>query len=257
MLDIPPRIRRVLTVAAAGGLIFIIIGSLATGSAQQIGLDKLIHGTGYALLGLLTVLGLPPIWYLPALIGIVGAGIGLEFAQKTVIAGRSFELDDVVANSTGLVIGMCAGFLLRMLWRYVGGEMAARAERKRLRRYADGQVIFKQGDPSHCFYIIRRGAVEILVTKDGAEISIARASRGEVLGEMGVIENLPRSATAVARGKTVLYRLERSDLEPSDDTEEHPAMIVARTLAARLRTTTLQVAITSSAVSPTSPEFER
>ncbi len=239
-MDIPPRIRRVLTVAAAGGLIFIIIGSLATGSARQIELDKLIHSTGYALLGLLVVLGLSPIWYLPALVGIAGAGVGLEFAQKAVIAGRSFDTGDVIANTTGLVIGMCAGFLIRMLWRYIGSELAAKAERKKLRRYADGQLIFRQGEDSHCFYIIRRGIVEILMNKDGADVSIARVGRGEVVGEMGVIEDLPRSATAVSRGKTVLYRLERADLEPADGTDEHPAMIVARTLAARLRTSTLE-----------------
>lgn len=235
MPDIPPRIRLVLTIAALGGLVFIVMGSLAAAGRQQIGLDKLIHGTGYALLGMLIVMGLPPRWYLPALAGIIAAGVGLEFAQRRLLPGRSFELADVLANSTGLLLGMGAGFLARRLWVYLGGELAAFAESRRLQRFADGDVVFRQGDASDCLYLIRHGRVEILVRLDGVDSPIASAGPGEAVGEMGVIENLPRSATAIARGETVLYRLERADLEERVGDQEHPALGIARVLAARLR----------------------
>lgn len=242
MLDIPPRLRLVLTIAALGGLVFIVMGSLAVPGHQQVGLDKLIHGTGYALLGVLIVMGLPPVWYLPALLGVVGAGVGLEFAQKNLIVGRSFELADVVANATGLAVGMCAGFLVRRVWGYVGGELAAFAERRRVRKLADGEVLFRQGDASDCCYLIRTGRVEILVRQDGADVPLASAGPGEAVGEMGVIENLPRSATAIARGETLLYRLEHADLEEKISGHEHPALGLARILAARLRAANAQLA---------------
>lgn len=186
---------------------------------------------------MLVVVGLPPRWYLPALVGIVAAGVGLEFAQKRMLPGRSFELADVAANSTGLILGMCAGFLARMLWAYVGGELAAFAERRRVRRCADGECLFRQGEASDCLYLIRQGRVEIRVD----EKPIASAGADEAVGEMGVIENLPRSATAIARGPVVLYRLERADLEEKIGDQEHPALGIARVLAARLRAVTAQL----------------
>ncbi len=237
MPDIPPRLRLVFTVAAFGGLIFIGMGSLAAAGEAQIRLDKIIHGVGYLLLGMLVVMGLPPRWYLPALLGIVAAGVGLEFAQKRMLPGRSFEVADVVANSTGLLIGMCVGFLARMLWAYVGGELAALADRRRVRRCTDGECIFRQGEASDCLYLIRHGRVEIFV--DGKPI--AHAGSGETVGEMGLIENLPRSATAIASGSAVLFRLDREDFEQSVGDHEHPALGVARVLAARLRVATSHV----------------
>lgn len=242
MLDIPPRLRLVLTIAALGGLVFIVMGSLASAGGQQVGLDKVIHGAGYGLLGVLIVMGLPPIWYLPAMFGVVGAGVGLEFAQKRLLPGRFFEMEDVVANSTGLLVGMCVGFLARLLWGYVGSELATVAERRRLRRFGDGQVLFREGDGSDCFYLIRKGRVEILVRREGADVPLATAGQGEAVGEMGVIENLPRSATAIARGETVLYRLDHSDLEEKVGDQTHPALGLARVLAARLRAANARLA---------------
>lgn len=241
MKDIPPKLRLVLCIAALGGLIFIIMGSLAAPSQQQIALDKVVHGTGYALLGLLVVMGLPPVWYGPALAGIAAAGLGLEYAQKSLLPGRSFDFEDAQVNSVGLLVGAGVGFLLRVLWGYVGGELSAMAERKRLRQFREGRVLFRQGDPSDCFYLIRKGRVEIFVRRDGAEVSLATLGVGEVVGEMGVIEGVPRSATAVVRGLATLYRMERSDLEEKVGDNEHPALTIARVLTARLRAVNAQL----------------
>ena len=135
MFDIPPRIRLVLAVAAVGGLLFIAMGSLAAGTSQQIQLDKLVHGTGYAMLGLLVVLALPPVWYLPALFGIVLAGGCLEIAQGMVLKGRDADWMDALVNAKGLAIGACFGFLIRLTWNYIRKDMAATADRKRMRSF--------------------------------------------------------------------------------------------------------------------------
>lgn len=235
MRDIPPRIRLLLTVAAAGGFVFILMGSLASGDQQQIHLDKLIHGTGYALLGVLVIMGLPFRWYLPALIGIALAGIALEFAQKLAIAGRSFELDDMIVNSVGLVTGALLGFVLRQLWGFVRDELVEMADRKRLEHFEAGEVIFRENDPSDCLYVIRSGDIRLSRASHGAELEIGRASAGEVLGEMGVIQQCPRFATATVLEPVELYRMEASELTTTEEGRSHPAWPVLRTLAQRLR----------------------
>ncbi len=60
------------------------------------------------------------------------------------------------------------------------------------------EYIFKDGDPGHCAYIIESGIVEVLYDRDGAEIVIATLSKGEIIGELSLIDQLPRITSARA-----------------------------------------------------------
>ena len=61
------------------------------------------------------------------------------------------------------------------------------------------EVIFKQGDFAHSMFDIVSGSVGVFVSYGGEnETRLTVLKRGEFLGEMGLIENYPRSATAVA-----------------------------------------------------------
>lgn len=53
-------------------------------------------------------------------------------------------------------------------------------------------------------FIIQQGEVAIIATINGVEKEIETRRRGEFFGEMALLESLPRSATAVARGDTRL-----------------------------------------------------
>jgi CRP-like cAMP-binding protein len=234
--DIPPRLRLLITIAAIGGFIFIVMGTLAGNDQHMVSLDKLVHAVGYALLGILIVMGLPPVWYLPALVAIAGAGVGLEFAQKAVMPTRKFELFDMLANTGGLLAGMCAGFLIRGVWGYVQAELEALAQRRRLVRVQEGTTIFAEGDPSDCFYMIMEGHIRVIVDSDSAAPrEIAILGPGQMLGEMGVVDDEPRSATAIASAPCVLYRVDRDLLHPVPGETVHPATAIARALSARLR----------------------
>jgi CRP-like cAMP-binding protein len=62
-----------------------------------------------------------------------------------------------------------------------------------------GDIIFRQGDPGDCMYDIQSGQVDIYVNYGGEqEKKIAQLFNGELFGEMGVLDDSPRSATAVA-----------------------------------------------------------
>ena len=57
-----------------------------------------------------------------------------------------------------------------------------------------GQTIFKQGDVADALYVVRVGVVRV----EQAGVVLAYKGRGEVIGEMGVLENKPRTATCIA-----------------------------------------------------------
>ncbi len=60
------------------------------------------------------------------------------------------------------------------------------------------EYIFKDGDPSECAYIIESGMVEILLDHGGDELVIATLSKGDILGEISLIDRLPRIGSARA-----------------------------------------------------------
>lgn len=60
------------------------------------------------------------------------------------------------------------------------------------------EFIFREGDPGDCAYIIESGMVEVALDKDGRKLVMATLTKGDILGEMAIIDRLPRSASARA-----------------------------------------------------------
>jgi CRP-like cAMP-binding protein len=66
------------------------------------------------------------------------------------------------------------------------------------RRFNHGDVLFRQGDSSDCVLRLVSGSVEILREVGDSTIVLGQVHAGQFVGEMGVIERRPRSATARA-----------------------------------------------------------
>ena len=64
--------------------------------------------------------------------------------------------------------------------------------------FAEGKVLFRERDTPDCVFRLLSGAVDILRELDGEPILLGRVGAGQFIGEMGVVENRPRSATARA-----------------------------------------------------------
>lgn len=67
--------------------------------------------------------------------------------------------------------------------------------------YADGEVIFSQGDPAADMYVIVSGLVRIERTRGGQSLELAMLGPGDFFGEMGLFAPGPRMAGAVAVGE--------------------------------------------------------
>ncbi|MGD0087894.1 MAG: ATP-binding protein [Verrucomicrobiota bacterium] len=81
------------------------------------------------------------------------------------------------------------------------------------RQFAAGQEIFREGDPGDGVHVIRDGLVEIAHLTDLQEHRVfSRLGPGDIFGEMAVIEDLPRSATATAVKDTQIYFIPRDEM---------------------------------------------
>ena len=72
----------------------------------------------------------------------------------------------------------------------------------RRQTFPDGAVIFREGEVSDAAYLLISGVVKVVQDYETPhEKTIALVGKGEYFGEMGAIDNSPRSATAVAKGE--------------------------------------------------------
>ncbi|MGB1025204.1 MAG: cyclic nucleotide-binding domain-containing protein [Rhodospirillaceae bacterium] len=70
-----------------------------------------------------------------------------------------------------------------------------------------GDVLFNEGEAGDCAYYIQSGMIEISRQMGSAEVVIATEEEGGIVGEMALIDNKPRSATARAVEDTTLLRV--------------------------------------------------
>jgi CRP-like cAMP-binding protein len=66
----------------------------------------------------------------------------------------------------------------------------------RIKKFAAQEVIFRPGDPSACAYVIKAGQVEILKDFPDHPVRLALLGPGQIFGEMGLVDESPRSLAA-------------------------------------------------------------
>lgn len=102
-------------------------------------------------------------------------------------------------------------------------QLAMRVSR---RHCSAGQILFKAGDPGSTYYIIQEGDVTISVPgPTGQAITLALLGPGDAFGELALLDEAPRSATATVTRDAQLLALQRSDF--MDVIEHEPAALAA------------------------------
>lgn len=101
-------------------------------------------------------------------------------------------------------------------------------------RFQAGDLIFAAGEPGDVMYVVQQGTVEI---RQNNTRLLACVGPGEVVGEMALIDQGPRSATAVAASDCTLVPV--NERQFTYLVQEHPyfALRVMRVLVERLRQT--------------------
>jgi signal transduction histidine kinase len=89
-------------------------------------------------------------------------------------------------------------------------ELATLRQAAKERSFAAGQEVFKEGDPGDGVYVVKEGMVQISALVAGVErVVFSRILPGDFFGEMSLIDNQPRSATASAEQPSELYFVPR------------------------------------------------
>lgn len=86
------------------------------------------------------------------------------------------------------------------------------------RSVSAGHVIFREGQKADSAYNLQSGTVEILKQGPGANVVVTRLEPGALFGEMALIDDAPRSATAMAATDVTLVPVERAvfDAKPAE-----------------------------------------
>jgi MFS family permease len=71
-----------------------------------------------------------------------------------------------------------------------------------------GDVVVRQGDVADRFYVIDAGTLRVTQQRDGVEAELRELGPGALFGEIGLLRNVPRTATVTATTPAVLYALD-------------------------------------------------
>jgi CRP/FNR family cyclic AMP-dependent transcriptional regulator len=109
---------------------------------------------------------------------------------------------------------------------------------KFLKEFKAGETIFSEDDSGNDMYIIIQGGVEIRKSTSGSTTkTLIVLQKGDIFGEMSIIENKPRSATAVTTMPTQLLCMNEDLFETVLRKNNDFARKIIKMLAERLRKT--------------------
>lgn len=113
--------------------------------------------------------------------------------------------------------------------------------------YEEGDYILTQGEDTHDIYILAAGTASVTMRVVGSkrDVRLSNLRPGVTFGEMGMIDEAPRSTNVIADCTVVCYRLNKSTYDTMD--VEHPDILsklllnMTREISGRLRITSQQV----------------
>lgn len=115
------------------------------------------------------------------------------------------------------------------------------AEESQRRLFEAEDVICYQGDPGSTCHIVVQGRVRIFVMgDDGRELWVRILGPGEIVGEMAIFENLPRSASVEALERTLTLEMHREVLFECLQRSTTLALSLLQAMSARLRSSTVE-----------------
>ena len=163
----------------------------------------------------------------------------LEWVEDRILEGSVCELDEQEAlslNEMELFDGRKAETL------------AALEQLMEKRSYKSGEKIFQRGDTGDELFLIRKGAVRIILPlSDTQQHHLGTFGRGSFFGEMAFLDGDVRSADAVAFSHTELYVLSRQAFNSMADSHKKLALglmeAIASVLASRLRYTNAELRV--------------
>jgi CRP-like cAMP-binding protein len=102
--------------------------------------------------------------------------------------------------------------LYQLAFKGLGGLMEKELA-KYMRVYENGDVLFREGDEGDELFMIVSGKLRVTKIIDGQKRNLAVLGEGDLVGEMAIFENKPRSATVEAIGKAEVLAFNRGNFK--------------------------------------------
>lgn len=125
---------------------------------------------------------------------------------------------------------------VRVFDRKMLDDLAAAMRVRPSQTYPAGRSVMKEGEPGLSMYIVTRGKVAVSIK--GAVVE--RVGTGGVFGEMALVDQSPRAASAAAEEESLLLAISRSDFMTLVKTRPDFAVALLKAIAERLRHMTAQ-----------------
>jgi len=104
------------------------------------------------------------------------------------------------------------------------------------RTYDIGDTIFGEGEAGGVAYLVKSGEVKITkMSKDDSQRTIATVRAGQLIGEMALIDDEPRAASAIALMKTEMLVVSKEDFDKRLETSDQVIRLLLQSLTTRLR----------------------
>ena len=117
-------------------------------------------------------------------------------------------------------------------------ERASLAELLGTRHFNKGETIFSFGDAGATVYIVHSGRVEVFIENfEGQKIILRDNEKGDVFGDISLLDGGPRTATAVAIEDTEALSLDRDQLLELIEKHPHAGLDLLTVMGRRLRAT--------------------
>jgi CRP-like cAMP-binding protein len=108
--------------------------------------------------------------------------------------------------------------------------------------YDKGQALFRQGDMGDAAYIILEGEADVVVSMPpGEPRKVAGLGRHDIIGEIAVLCDVPRTATVIAGSRLVTLKISKDNFIRMITEFPQMAVEILRELARRLEKTTQQL----------------
>lgn len=117
-------------------------------------------------------------------------------------------------------------------------------------RFSAGDTLFHQGDMGDSAYLILTGEAVVTARSPIGDIELARFGRNEIVGEIGILCDIPRTATVRAASDLATLRIGKECL--SDMLNAFPSMarVMLREMAMRLNRTSSELVSARAAAGP-------
>ena len=125
-----------------------------------------------------------------------------------------------------------------LLARLPEADLRALASQGQVRRHPAGKTIFREGGPGDSLHIVIEGAVRIAVLSPaGEEVTIALLGPGEFVGHLALLDDRPRSASAIASQPTKTLVVTRDAFARWLSERPQAALALLETLSLMVRST--------------------